>query len=182
MLQINKIEEVNRLTVTAHPSNKDHFADPLVQDVALPGTFFSGASCQLAHACTHCNHAINFNTEYSSGSFIAAATWALDEVGNQRELLDQVGQLLHLKLRAPVRNGVEVAYYYTAVLSIATVGYYRCPQCAAQYLMGYARHGTDNEGRGMPESDTMRVQCIAQVQVDEPALVQAFNPPVPAVA
>lgn len=62
------------------------------------------------------------------------------------------------------------------------MGYYRCPQCAAQYLIGYARHGTDKEGRGLPESDTMHVQCIAQVQLDEPALVQAFNPPVPAAA
>lgn len=118
MLQITKSGEVARITVTAHPSNKDHFADPLVQDMALPGTFFPGASCQVAHACAHCNRGISFSTEY--GSFIAAKTWSLKRLGrNQRELLDQVGQLLHLELDGLTENGVEVAYYYTAVLSIA---------------------------------------------------------------
>lgn len=180
MLQLTKIGEVGQLTVTAHPSNKDHFADPLVQQVFLPGTFFPGDSYQLVHACLQCNYAISFNAEY--GSLIAAKTWSLKRIGrNQRELLDQVGRLLHLKLDELTEGGVEVAYYYTAVLSIATVGYYRCSHCAAQYLIGHARHGTDNEGRGMPESDTMHVQCIAQVTTDEPELLRALNLPVPAV-
>ncbi|RZK22015.1 MAG: hypothetical protein EOO56_10025 [Hymenobacter sp.] len=109
------------------------------------------------------------------GAFIAAKTWSLKKLGGQRDLLAQVGQLLGLKLEAPTENGVEIARYYTAVLDIAMVGYYRCPHCATQYLIGYARHGTDNEGRGLPESDTMHVQCIAQVELDEPAFLTALS-------
>ena len=111
------------------------------------------------------------------GAFIAAKTWSLKRLSNQRALLDYVGHLLHLKLETPTEHGVEIARYYTAVLDIAMVGYYRCPHCGAQYLIGYARHGTDNEGRGLPEPDTMHVQCIARVIVEEQTLVSAFKNP-----
>jgi hypothetical protein len=172
---IREIGKVSQLLATAHPSPKDNFADPLVQELVLPATFLAGESCQLAHSCLNCRQGINFTMGY--GAFIAAKTWSLKKLANQRELLDQIGQLLHLKLEAPTEQGIEIARYYTAVLDIAMVGYYRCPHCEAQYLIGYARHGTDNEGRGLPEPDTMHVQCIAQVVVEEQALVSAFRKP-----
>lgn len=177
MLSIKKVAEVAQLVVTAHPSRKDHFADPLIQCVELPATFLPGDNCQLAYDCNHCRQTISFDP--NNKAFIAAKTWSLKRLGGQLDLLDQLGALLNLKLHAPIENGVEIARYYTAVLDIASVGYYRCAHCEAQYLIAYATHGTDNEGRGMPESDTMHVQCIAQVKLDEQELLAAFRKTVP---
>ena len=173
MLAIKKVGVVQHLRVTAHPSSKDNFANPFIQEVDLPATFLPGENCELAYTCLNCHQEVSFAMGY--GAFIAAKTWSLKRLANQQSLLDQIGHLLTLKLETPTEHGVVIARYYTAVLDIAMVGYYRCPHCATQYLMGYARHGTDNEGRGIPESDTMHVQCIAQVEVDEPALLEALN-------
>lgn len=175
MPSIRKIAVVPHLQVTAIPSPKDDFPNPLVQLVDLPATFISGAACQLAYPCLKCHQKIDFKMGY--GAFIAAKTWSLKRLANQQSLLDEVGQLLSLELETPTENGAVIARYYKALLDIAMVGYYRCPHCAAQYLIGYARHVTDNEGRGVPEPNTMHVRCIAQIEVDEPAFLQALNEP-----
>ena len=169
MLQINKLGEVGELEAKVVPSKKDHFANPLVQQVQVPGVFFLGDSCQIAHACHQCNQEVKFTVGY--GAFVVAKTWSLKRLGGQHELLDQIGNLLNLKQQVPLENGIKIAHYYTAVLDIATVGYYRCPHCEAQYLIGYAQRITDGEGRGLPESNTMHVQCIAQIATDEKALL-----------
>jgi hypothetical protein len=175
MLSIHKIAVALHLQVTATPSPKDNFRNPLVQEVDLPATFLFGEACQLTYPCLKCHQKIDFKMGY--GAFIAAKTWSLKRIANQQNLLDEVGQLLSLELETPTENAIVVAHYYKAVLDIAMVGYYRCPHCAAQYLIGYARHIADNESRGIPEPDTMHVQCIAQVELDEPAFLQALNEP-----
>jgi hypothetical protein len=169
---ISKVGEVSHLVVTAYFSHTDNAASPL-QELTLPATFLSGESCQLAHSCLQCQQEIRFTMGY--GAFIGAKTWSLSKLDNQRDFLDEIGQLLHLKLETPIEQGLEIARYYTAVLDVALVGYYRCTRCAAHYLIGYARHSVDKEGRGTPEPATMHVQCIAQIIAEEQVLLGVFK-------
>lgn len=173
MLSLNKIAEVDQLTVTALPAAKDSFTTPLEQPANLPHTYLAGASCQLTHACSQCSKHVSYTVQY--GAFRIAKTWSLKRINNQKELLDEVGRLLDLKLKSHVENNIETARYYTAVLDIAMVGYYRCPHCEAQYLIGYAQRITDNEGRGVPEPDTIHVQKIVQVMFEEAELIRLLE-------
>ncbi|UYZ64402.1 hypothetical protein [Hymenobacter weizhouensis] len=173
MQSIHKISEVDQLTVTASPSRKDTFSAPLVQTEPLPHTFLAGEEPVLKYDCLNCGQPIIHSVGY--GAFLLARTWSLKKVNHQRELLNEVGQLLLLQLRSVIEQEQEVTRYYNAVLDIATVGYLRCPHCQAQYLMGFSQRLTDNEGRGKPEPDTIHVQSIAFVNLNEHEFISALE-------